>query len=125
MEHQELTKKILQSAFEVSNNLGVGFLESVYERALCIFLNDQGVLFEQQKTIEVSYKNTIVGTFFADLIVENKIILELKATKQIIPEHEAQLLSYLKATKLPIGMILNFGQPKLQYRRYKNRFLSL
>ena len=122
MEHQELTSKILEAAFEVSNDLGMGFVESVYEKSLCFSLTHRGLIIEQQKSIEVNYRGINVGNFSADIVVENRVILELKASKDIAPEHEAQLLSYLKATRLPVGMLLNFGRPKLQYRRYKNLF---
>ncbi len=97
MEYQELTEKILKVAFEVSNDLGVGFLESVYEKALCFALKQEGLIVEQQKPIAVTYKGINVGSFFADLVVENCIILELKASKSFASEHEAQLLSYLRA----------------------------
>lgn len=118
LQHRELTATILEAAFEVSNDLGMGFLEGIYEKALCISLQQRGVAIEQQKPIEVNYKGVNIGKFFADFVIENRVVLELKASKDLIPEHEAQLLSYLKATGLPVGMLLNFGQPKLQYRRY-------
>ncbi len=122
MQHEALTSGIIEADFEVSNELGAGFLESVYERSLVIALRARGLDAKYQCPLEVSFQGQLVGSFFADIIVENLVILELKAAREIAPEHEAQLLNYLKATGLPVGMLLNFGQSKLQFRRYENRF---
>jgi GxxExxY protein len=122
MQHEALTAKILEAAFEVSNELGAGFLESVYERSLVISLRARGLEAKIQCPLEVNFQGQLVGSFFADIVVENRVILELKAAREIAPEYEAQILNYIKATGLPLGMLLNFGQPKLQFRRYENRF---
>jgi len=119
---ESLTANILEAAFEVSNDLGVGFLESVYEGALFITLRDKGLLVERQVGMEVRFRGQVVGKFFADLLVANQIILELKAVKSLTYEHSAQTLNYLRATGKPVAMLLNFGVPKLEFRRFDNRF---
>ena len=119
---EPLTGQILESAFEVSNELGVGFLESVYEGALFIALIDKNLRVERQAPIKVRFRNQLVGQFIADLLIEDQIIVELKAVKTLAPEHSAQTLNYLKATGKPVAMLLNFGSPKLEYRRFDNRF---
>jgi len=117
MDDNEITQKIIGCAFEVSNTLGVGFLEKVYENALNIELSRLGLMVEQQKPIKVEYKGAVVGEYIADLLVENKVILEIKSTKSIEDIHQAQLLNYLKATGLHIGLILNFGVSRLGIKR--------
>lgn len=97
--------------------MGCGFLEKVYENALTHDLRKSSLSVEQQKPIQVVYDGIVVGDYFADILVESAVILELKATKVIDGIHEAQLLNYLKATGLNLGLILNFGSPKLQIRR--------
>ncbi len=119
---EPLTSQILESAFEVSNELGVGFLESVYEGALFIALIAKNLHVERQVPIKVYFRNQLVGQFIADLLIEGQIIVELKAVKTLAPEHSAQTLNYLKATKKPVAMLINFGSPKLEYRRFDNRF---
>ncbi len=122
--HEALTSKILEAAFEVSNELGPGFIESVYEAALFIALADKGIKAVRQAPIKVHFRNKLVGTFFADLLVEDSVILELKAAKSLAPEHLAQVLNYLKAARRPLALLLNFGTPKLEFRRFDNRFQS-
>lgn len=122
MKYEKLTENILAAAFEVSNELGNGFLESVYERALLLALKEKGIFAESQMPLKVVFRNQLVGEFFADIVVENKIILELKAVKAIAPEHIAQVLNYLKATGLAVGFLLNFGNNRLEYRRFNNRY---
>ncbi|MDE3245174.1 MAG: GxxExxY protein [Acidobacteriota bacterium] len=119
---EPLTSQILESAFEVSNELGVGFLESVYEGALFIALSAKNLRVERQVPIKVYFRNQLVGQFIADLLIEGQIIVELKAVKTLAPEHSAQTLNYLKATQKPVAMLINFGSPKLEYRRFDNRF---
>ena len=119
---ESLTGQILESAFEVSNELGPGFLESVYEGALFIVLQDKGIQVERQVQIPVHFRNHLIGQFCADLLVEGQVILELKAVKILALEHVAQTLNYLKATGKPVAMLLNFGTAKLEYRRFDNRF---
>jgi len=118
----KLTEKIIGCAFKVHNTLGCGFLEKVYENALTHELRKNALYIEQQKLIQVIYDEIVVGDYIADILVESAVILELKATKVIDKIHEAQLLNYLKATGLNLGLILNFGQPKLQIRRFVNNF---
>jgi len=122
MEYIEMTEQILACAFEVSNELGIGFLESVYENALALVLRQKGLLVGQQVSLPVSFRGESVGQYFIDLLVEDTVILELKAAKSLIPEYEMQILNYLRASFKPVGFLLNFGTPKLEYRRYNNRF---
>ena len=119
-----LTGEILEAAFEVSNELGIGFVESVYEGALFIALRARGLKVERQAAIKVSFRGELVGHFYADLLVEGSVILELKAVRALAPEHQAQVLNYLRATGKPVGMLLNFGVPKLEYRRFDNKFYT-
>lgn len=115
---QELSDKVLGCAFEVYNTLGNGFLEKVYEEALLIELESKNIKAESQKEIKVYYKNNLVGEYLADIIVEEKIILELKSCSTINDAHVAQLLNYLTATGIKIGYLLNFGKAGiLQYKR--------
>lgn len=116
--YKEISRKIIAAAFEVYNNLGNGFLEKVYENALMIELKNNGLNCENQIPVEVIYKDNIVGSYYADIIVENKIIIELKTCKTITDEHRAQILNYLKAVKYKVGYLLNFGnESKLEYKR--------
>ena len=114
--HSEITGKIIKAFYKVYNTLGVGFLEKVYERALFTELKEMGLRVQAQQPIIVYYNGQNVGDYFADLIVENKVILEIKTAFTIDKTHEAQLLNYLKATELEVGLILNFGE-KAEYRR--------
>lgn len=112
-----ISRRVIGCAFAVSNSLGSGFVESVYEGALCLELAEQGIAFERQAPLRVSYKGQVVGSFIADLIVERALLVELKALKQLASEHEAQVMNYLKASGLGVGLLLNFGAPKLEIRR--------
>ncbi len=115
---RELTEKILACAFRVYNALGNGFLEKVYENALAYELRKGGLRADQQRKIEVFYDDVCVGDYFADIVVEGKVILEVKACEMMQPVHEAQLLHYLKATGYHIGYLLNFGSKgKLEFKR--------
>jgi len=109
MLHQDITDKILKAFFTVFKDMGHGFSERVYENSLIIELTELGLTCEKQKPITVYYRNQIVGEYFADIIVNGKVIVELKAGSSIVSEHEAQLLNYLKASKLEVGLLLNFG----------------
>ena len=122
MIHEELTEKILKACFDVSNELGCGFLESVYEKALLIALREAGMNAESQRPLCVKFRGQTVGEFYPDIIVENTIFLELKAVKALAPEHLAQTMNYLKASGIEVGFLVNFGNPKLEYRRFGNRF---
>jgi len=106
----ELTDKIICCAYNVHNILGTGFLEKVFENALHLELQEAGIEVEQQVPIHVSYKGQMVGEYFADLLVEDKIILELKAVETLAPIHEVQLKNYLKGSRIEIGLLINFGK---------------
>ncbi len=112
-----ISKRVIGCSLEVSNNLGSGYLESVYENALCVELKRQGIAFERQKPLTVMYKREVVGNYVADLIVDNKLLVELKALSGLTGEHEAQVMNYLRATGLGVGLLLNFGTPRLGIRR--------
>ena len=118
----ELTEKIIAACFEVSNELGIGFLESVYEKALLVALCDKGLSAERQVPLKVAFRDVVVGEFFADILVEGKIILELKSVKNLLPVHVSQVLNYLRASKIQTGLLINFGQSRLEYRHFNNRF---
>jgi GxxExxY protein len=124
MEYAECTEQVLSCAFDVSNELGISFLESVYENALFIALEQKGLKVEQQVSLPVEFRGRPVGQFFIDLLVEDLLILELQSAKAIAPEHEMQLLNYLRGSTKPVGLILNSGTPKLEYRRYINRLIK-
>ena len=122
MLYEELTAKILEACFEVSNALGIGYIESVYENALFVALIQKGIRVERQVSLKVKFRDVIVGDFKADMIVEDKVLLELKAVDTLVKEHYAQLLNYLKTTGIDVGLVINFGNSRLQYRRFENRF---
>ena len=115
--HSVLTEQIIGAAYEVHRELGSGFLEKVYETALVQELNNRGVAARAQAEIAVSYKGQPVGVYFADLIVDGAVLCEVKATSALTPEHQAQLLNYLKATGIKVGLLLNFGAGRLQVKR--------
>ena len=121
---EELSEQVIGACFEVSNELGIGFLESVYEKALLIALRDRGLKAESQVAVRVSFRNQTVGEFFADIVIEDQIIIELKAVRGIAVEHVAQVLNYLRATGKEVGLLVNFGTKKLEYRRFNNRIES-
>lgn len=112
-----LTQKIIGCSYEVSNSLGAGFLEKVYENALALEMRAAGLRFSQQHSLPVLYKGTLVGDFVADFVVEECVVLELKAVKALDEIHAAQCLNYLRATGLWICLLVNFGKPRLEYRR--------
>jgi len=114
--HSELTGKILGAFFQVHKELGYGFSEKVYENSLAISLNEIGLKAEPQVHLQVYYHGQKVGEYIADLIVEDVVLLELKATEKIVEDHAAQLLNYLKATNIEVGLVLNFG-PTAEFRR--------
>jgi GxxExxY protein len=117
MKHSEMTDKILQGFYEVYNELGDGFLESVYENSLLIVLAANGLKVDNQRPIPVYFRGNLVGEFKADIIVNDKVLVELKAVRAIIPEHEAQVIHYLKATGIEVGLLLNFGR-KPEIKRF-------
>ena len=119
--HKALTEQIIGAFYTVYNTLGYGFLEKVYENALAIELRALGFKVEQQARIAVYYAGQVVGEYYADLLINDLVIIELKATRTIAPEHEAQLLNYLKATPYEVGLLLNFGpEPQIKRKTYDN-----
>lgn len=119
--HSDITEKIINSFFKVYNTLGYGFLEKVYENAMFIELKNFGLYVEKQKRIQVSYRDEIVGDYFADLIVNDQVIIELKAAESLCEEHEYQLINYLKATEIEVGLLLNFGKkPEFKRKIFSN-----
>lgn len=121
LKYREITRAVIGCAFEVINELGAGFLESVYERALLVALRQAGLSAVGQHPIGVTFRHECVGDFYADVLVEGKVIVELKAVKAIAPEHQAQVINYLKATGIEVGLLLNFGNPRLEYKRFTRR----
>jgi GxxExxY protein len=117
LQEEELTEKIIGCAYMVHNVLGHGFLEKVYENALRIELERQGLLVGQQMPITVYYEGEVVGDYYADLLVENKVLIELKAIQNLTKEHEVQLVNYLVATEINIGLLINFGSSSVQIKR--------
>jgi GxxExxY protein len=117
MLHGDITEIILAACFAVAAELGSGFLESVYEKALAIALRQKGLKVQCQHPIKVIFRGECVGEFFADLLVNDCVIVELKAVSSLAPEHVAQAINYLNATGIEVGLLVNFGQPKLQFRR--------
>ena len=118
MKHEQITKNVIGCAFEVINELGAGFLESVYEKSFLLALQQKGLSATAQHPIKVMFRNVCVGDFYADILVEGKVIVELKAVKAIAPEHQAQIINYLNATGIEVGLLINFGNPKLEYKRF-------
>ena len=119
--HSDITDKIIKAFYKVYNTLGHGFLEKVYENAIFIELQSMGLSVNKQEAILVYYENIEVGAYFADLIVENTVIIELKATESLCEEHEFQLINYLKATEIEVGLLLNFGKkPEIKRKVYSN-----
>lgn len=123
MKHQEITSKIIKAYYLVYNQLGYGFLEKVYENALMIELQKMNLQCCKQHPIDVYYDEQLIGKYYANIIVNDFIIIELKAQKCLCPEHEAQLINYLKATKIEVGLLLNFGL-KAEFKRkiFENKF---
>jgi len=121
LKHEEITKTVIGCAFEVINELGAGFLESVYEKALLLALRQKGLSAIAQHPVKVLFRGECVGDFYADIFVEDKVIVELKAVKAIAPEHQAQTINYLNATGIEVGLLINFGNPKLEYKRFTRK----
>ena len=116
MRHAEITERVIAAFYKVYNTLGYGFLEKVYQNAMVIELRRMGLHVEPQARIDVYYENEKVGEYFADILVNSCVIAELKALEQLCPEHHAQLLNYLKASSIEVGLLLNFG-PKPEIKR--------
>ena len=121
LKYKELTEKIIKVFYKVYNTLGYGFLEKVYENAMMIEFRKDNTPAVSQVPIKVIYDEEVVGEYYADILVDKKVIVEIKATKKMIPDHEAQLLNYLKATDVEVGLILNFGpEPEIKRKVFDN-----
>ena len=119
--HKELTEKIINVFYIVYNKLGYGFLEKVYENAMMIEFKREGILAISQSPIKVFYEGDVIGEYYADILVDNKVIIEIKAAKRLVEENEAQLLNYLKATDIEVGLLLNFGtEPEVKRKAFDN-----
>ena len=122
--YSDLTEAIIRCFYKVYNELGYGFLEKVYHNALLIELQNEELNVESQKPIKVSYQGDVVGEYYADIVVEDVVILELKATETVTEAHEFQLINYLKATDLEVGLLLNFGKrPQVKRKIFSNKNL--
>ena len=117
MLHKDLTEVVIECCLDVIRELGSGFLESVYEKALLIALAQKRLRARSQVPQHVRFRGEVVGDFFADIMIEDKLIVELKAVKTLLPEHQAQVINYLKATGTDVGLLVNFGTPKLEVKR--------
>ena len=116
--YSKLSRKIIKAYYEVYNELGTGFLEAVYENAMLVVMKNELKLdVAAQHPVEVNFRDSIVGNFQSDLLVEDKIIVELKAVSKLLPEHKAQLINYLKATNIEIGLLMNFGN-RPEFKRF-------
>ena len=123
--HTDLTEKIIKAFYKIYNTLGYGFLEKIYENAMMLELKNLEISVISQAPIEVLYESHIVGEYFADILVDKKVIVEIKASKNLIEEHEAQLLNYLKATNIEVGLLLNFGpKPEIKRKAFSNLYKS-
>jgi GxxExxY protein len=120
MLYEELTRRILEACFEVSNELGSGFLESVYQNALMIALNEKGFNVQAQAPLVVQFRGQAVGQFYADILVEGTVIIEIKAVSALTGEHQSQVINYLKGTGKEVGLLVNFGRSKIEYKRLYN-----
>ncbi len=114
-----LTERIIGVFFEVYNELGAGFLEVVYRRAMALALHDAGLMVEAERAFDIRYRGVVIGHYRADLLVAGRVVVELKSAERLVAAHEAQLLNYLRVTGLPVGLLLNFG-PKPEIRRKAN-----
>ena len=121
IKHQEITDKVIKIFYKVYGQLGYGFLEKVYENAMMIELKKEGLAATAQSPIKVSYEGQVVGEYFADILVANKVIVEIKGAKGLASENEAHLLNYLKATDVEVGLLLNFGpKPEIKRKLFDN-----
>lgn len=116
MKHDDITQRVIKTFFQVYNELGYGFLEKVYQNSFYLALREEGLEVETQKRIDVWFRGNKVGEYYADLIVENLVIIEIKAVEYLLPEHEAQLLNYLRGTDIEVGLLMNFGK-KAEFKR--------
>ena len=114
---EQISERVISCAFEVSNTLGAGFFEKVYENALCVEFGRAGIRYCRQKHYRIEYKNESVGDYIADIVVSNRLLVELKALSALNREHEAQVMNYLKASGLSVGLLINFGTPRIGIKR--------
>jgi len=117
MEYKNLTEKIIGCAYRVYNRMGFGFLESVYEKCMLIELRKAGLDAEPQKPVRVQYDGEVVGDFVVDILVNDTVILELKSVRKLIEAHEVQLVNYLVSTGKPVGLLINFGETRVEVKR--------
>ena len=117
MEASNLTELIIKAAYEVHSDLGTGFIEKVYENALIIALHDLGLKTDQQTPLNVTFWGKLVGEYFADIIVNDSVIIELKTVQSLLPEHQAQVINYLSATRLETALLINFAKKGLEFKR--------
>jgi len=115
--HADISEIIIGCCFEVMRELGSGFLENVYKNALFLAMKERGLTVLVEQSFEVVFRNRKIGKYIADLVVENLIVVELKCCKTLLSEHQAQVINYLKASQLPVGFLVNFGNQKLEYKR--------
>ena len=114
---KRISERVIGCAYAVGNELGPGFLEAVYENALCFELKREGIEVERQVPMDVYYKDEMVGKYFADILVDRRLLLELKSVSRLAPAHKAQVINYLKATNLRVGLLINFGKPRTEIQR--------
>ena len=117
MEHEELTHKIIGCAYIVYNQIGFGFLESVYKKAMIIELSKNEFRLEEEKPLKVYYDDQVVGNFYVDIFINDAVVVELKSVKNLLKEHEVQLVNYLNGLKIEIGLLINFGPSGVQVKR--------
>lgn len=122
LEINEITEIIIGSAFKVSNTLGSGFLEKVYENAMFIEVGENNLVVFRQHPLQVFYNDKVVGDYFADLLVENEVVVEIKAVKELNEIHQAQLMNYLVASNKRCGVLINFGKPRVEIKRVLNGY---
>ncbi|HET8898627.1 MAG TPA: GxxExxY protein [Rhodanobacteraceae bacterium] len=113
----KISQRVIGCAMSVSNTLGAGFLEAVYANALALELAEQELAFERESALPVCYKNSRAGIYYADFLVETRLVVELKALSRLTSEHEAQVINYLRASGISVGLLLNFGTPRLDFKR--------
>lgn len=125
--HSDISESIIGCCFEVMKELGSGFLENVYKNALYLAMKQKDLDVETEQSFEVVFRKHKIGKYIADLIVEKLIVVELKCCKILLPEHQAQLINYLKASELPVGLLVNFGNPRLEYKRlhHPDKFIEI
>ncbi len=118
--HVQLTESILKCVYDMANELGVGFLENVYKNALAVALKDQSLKVEIEKVFEIVFRKRRVGLYIADLVVEDTVIVETKCCSALLPAHQAQLINYLAASSCPVGLLVNFGNKRLEIKRLRH-----